>query len=313
MIDQEFLTITPNGLFCKAGNFYLDPLSAVNHAVISHAHGDHARPGNINCYCTAATQAIMQYRFGKNAGKTFHIYHNESFSVNNVTIQFYPAGHILGSVMIKLIFNGISYLYTGDYKLQPDDTCEAIVLPGADVLITESTFANPSVKHPDPAEEIKKINNINGNILLGAYSLGKAQRLNNLITKYCPKKLVLIHHAILPLHKIYENFNFTPGKYIPYDRKLMKQADKNYVYIVPPFTFNSYFKAKDLVKIFASGWEGLQNYNHEKILISDHVDWMDILFTVDKVKPKQIWTLHGDGSLLLDFYKNKIPVKILNK
>ncbi len=311
MIDQEFLKLTEKGLYCKTGDFYLDPSSPVNHAVVSHAHGDHACTGNLNCYCTSATKAIMQLRYAKNAGKNFYT-NTGPFYINNIELEFFPAGHILGSAMVLLTYKGIKYLYTGDYKLQPDSTCEAAILPEADVLITESTFANPSVKHPDPVEEIKKLNHINSNILLGAYSLGKAQRLNYLISEYCPEKRVLLHYSVLPIHKLYEQFNFTPGKYEVYNRKLMKLPQKNFIYMVPPFTFDSYFRAKDVVKIFASGWAGLQKQNQEKLFISDHVDWNDILFTIEKVKPQEIWTLHGDGSALADFYKNDLPVKILN-
>src|SRR5690606_4152169 len=153
-ILPDFLTLTPSGLYCTYGDFYIDPQVPVQCAVISHAHGDHARPGNRLIYCTAVTQAIMQSRYGKKAGARFELKaFNQEFLIKDVQILFLSAGHILGSAQILLTYKGVRYLYTGDYKMQADFTCEPIEYTQADVLITESTFANPSVKHPDPIKE----------------------------------------------------------------------------------------------------------------------------------------------------------------
>lgn len=313
MIIDDFLVIDENGLYCRTGNFYLDPKHASTYAIVSHAHGDHAARGNENVYCTAATAAIMQHRYHKDAGKNFLIYGwGDPFHINGVRISLIPAGHIMGSAQILMEYEGVRYLYTGDYKLQDDPTCERIEFVKADVLITETTFADPVVQHPDPVEEIKKLNEFRYNVLLGAYSLGKAQRLISLITEHCPQRSVLVHHSILPLNKIYESFGFNTGNYKLYTRKLMKQPDQNYVYIVPPLTFNSYIRAKNVVRAFASGWKRLQANNDLQLLISDHVDWNDILFMLGKVQPKQVWTLHGNGRHLREHFRNLLPVKLLN-
>src|SRR5690606_37172973 len=141
------------------------------------------------------------------------------------------------------------------FKLQQDATCEPAEIVGAVVLITETTFANPNVAHPDPVTEIEKLNSFSHNILLGAYALGKSQRLIHLINEYCPGRRILVHHSILPLNKIYESFSFLPGRYEPYNRRLMKDTGTGLVYIVPPMTFDSYFRAKNVVRVFASGWQ----------------------------------------------------------
>jgi len=314
MILPDFIIENENGLYCKSGDFYLDPQLPVERAVISHAHGDHAVPGNKVVYCTPATAAIMQLRLQKNAGGSFQMFkYSEPFTVNGVGITFIPAGHILGSAQILLEYNGVSYLYTGDYKLQEDHTCEPIEFVQADVLITESTFAHPETAHPDPLEEIARLNEHQHNILLGAYSLGKAQRLSRLISDHCPQRKVLVHHSVLPLNRLYEKFGFQPGKYEAYNRKLMKEPEKGYIYIVPPITFNNYFRAKGVMRIFASGWKRLQQNNDAELLISDHVDWADILKMVGKVKPKEIWTVHGNGKYLKEEFSGTIPVKALNQ
>jgi putative mRNA 3-end processing factor len=313
MIIEDFLVINENGIYCDAGKFYLDPIKPVLHSVISHAHGDHAVRRNENIYCTAATEAIMKHRYQKNAGKQFLTQgFNIPFLVGDIKVTFYPAGHIVGSAQVLMEYRDVRYLYTGDYKLQADQTCEKIEFVQADVLITETTFADPAVKHPDAAGEIMKLNEFDHNVLLGSYSLGKAQRLIRLINEHCPRRSVLVHHSIMPINKIYESFGFHPGNYELYTRKSMKNPGENLVYIVPPLTFDSYIRAKNVVRAFASGWKRLQAGNGLELLISDHVDWNDILFMMAQVRPKEVWTLHGNGKFLREHFMNQIPVKLLN-
>lgn len=313
MIHSDFIIYTEKGLYCLAGDFYLDPLQAVSSALISHAHGDHACRDNHTIYCTAPTAAIMQMRYKKMAGKNFNLigYH-DTFQLNGVNITFYPAGHILGSAQILMEYRGAKYLYTGDYKLQADETCEALTFVAADVLITESTFADPAVIHPDPIKEIEKLNLNAQNVLLGTYSLGKAQRLIRMINDHCPGRKVLVHHQILSLNKLHEDFGINLGVYEPYNRKLMKEPDQAYVYLVPPLTFNSYFRAQGVCRAFASGWKNLQTNNDLQLFISDHVDWNDILYMVEKVNPAEIWTVHGNGVHLQKHFENRLPIKLLN-
>ena len=312
MILEDFLVFNENGLYCKVGNFYLDPQKPVANAVISHAHGDHACPGNNTVYCTPATSSIMLLRLKKNAGKQFHIFkYHESFFIQEVKLTFIAAGHILGSAQVLMEYRDIKYLYTGDFKLQEDQTCEPAEIVECDVLITETTFADPATAHPLAETEILKLNQTNHNILLGAYTLGKSQRLVNLIDRYCKERTVLLHHSILPIMKIYEEYGFHAGSYQAYNRKLMKLPDSGFVYIVPPLTFDCYFRAKGVLRAFASGWKKLQSQNDLELFISDHADWNDILKYIRMSRPSEIWTLHGKGEYLKEYFKNILPVKIL--
>lgn len=313
MILNDFLVPTKIGLFCAYGNFYLDPKEAVKEAVISHAHGDHAIGGNLNVYCTDATAQFMVHRYKKFAAVNFHVrdYHHE-FMLNGVKISFIPAGHILGSALVMMEFEGTKYLYTGDYKLQPDPTCEPIEFAAADVLITETTFANPDTSHPDPVEEIKKLNSTSVNIMLGAYALGKSQRLIRLINDHCPEKRILVHHSIVPFIKIYEKFGIDVGRYEVYDRKVMKANPANLIYMVPPMVYRSYIRAINVIRVFVTGWKHLQNKNELQVYISDHVDWQEIVGTIEQVKPREVWTTHGSGIQLKSFYENILEVKLLS-
>lgn len=307
-IDQNFLTVTDLGLFCSKGGFYLDPVKPVGIAIISHAHGDHAIAGNNKVFATSETIEIMKFRHSLKHKTVFdHKKYNEQFQIEDVLITFHSANHIAGSAQVLMVCDGIKYLYTGDYKLQKDTTCSDFELVLCDVLITESTFANPEISHPDPVESILQLNKVPFNIILGAYSLGKAQRLTKLITENCPKKNILIHHSISPLHKIYESFGVNIGLWQFYDRKLMKNGDGNYIYIVPPITFNSYLNSKNAVRIFASGWQNLQNKDGIKLFISDHADWNDIIWLISESKAKEVWTIHGNGEELKKHFENKLP------
>lgn len=312
-IIDDFIVQTKVGLFCSYGNFYLDPKEPFTDAVISHAHGDHAVGGNQNVYCTEATSIFMKHRYKKFAAGDFFIKsYKETFNLNGVEISFYPAGHILGSALVLMEYKGVKYLYTGDYKLEEDSTCEPIEFIKADVLITETTFANPSTEHPDAIAEIKKLNEVKPNIMLGSYALGKSQRLISMINQHCPQKRILIHHSIVPFVKIYEQLGINLGKYEVYDRKVMKHNQTDMIYIVPPMVYHSYIKAINVVRIFATGWKHLQNNNEVQLYISDHVDWKAILKTIEEVAPQEVWTTHGSGTQLKSHFAPNLVVKLLN-
>lgn len=312
VILDDFVAMTDRGLYCRYGDFYIDASFPVATCLVSHAHGDHAVAGNGMVYCTVPTMDLMKARYGKRAAQQFGCFaYTQGFSIEGVVVYFLPAGHILGSSQIMMEYMGVKYLYTGDYKLQADTTCEAFVFEQADVLITESTFANPAIAHPDPRAEIMQFRAVEANILLGTYSLGKAQRLTRLINEMCPEKEILLHHAIAPFHYVYEKHGIKDWNYRLYSRKALKERSAGAIYMVPPLTFNSYIKAKDVVRVFASGWSRLQRGNALSLYISDHVDWSAILHTIAQVGPRQVWTLHGDGRHLKQHFEGALKVKSL--
>src|SRR5665213_1703387 len=114
MIIDDFVAFDQNGLYCKYGDFYLDPAQPVSTAVISHAHADHAVSGHDKVYATEATLAFMQLRYGKNAGRLSQpVAYNESFLIRNIKITFIPAGHMLGSAQVLMEYDGVkSVSYT---------------------------------------------------------------------------------------------------------------------------------------------------------------------------------------------------------
>ena len=311
-ILPDFLVKHPAGYYCRYGDFFIDPSLPVERAVVSHAHADHASPGHRLVYCTPPTAAFMRYRYNRQPDDSFVMFsYRQVFKIGEVVLYFISAGHMLGSAQIVMEYQGVRYLYTGDYKVQEDDTCEPLAHIEADVLITESTFADPGIVHPDPVNEICKLNDQPHHILLGTYALGKAQRLTSLINRYCPDRRVLLHHGILPIHRLYESLGVNQLIYEPYNRREMKTKEAHHIYLVPPMTFRSYFRATNVIRAFASGWKHLQQSNDLDLYISDHVDWHDILTYVEKVKPREIWTVHGNGQHLLEHFGERIRVKPL--
>lgn len=300
------------GLYFTPGNLFLDPVKPVVTAIISHAHADHVAIGTRDIYCTPYTASLIRRRHRNYPGIIYQKNFSEPFDVNGVTVTLIPAGHILGSAQILLEKNNIRYLYTGDFKLCEDETCESFEFAEADVLITESTFALPETKHPDAIDEIKKLNNFNDvNFVIGCYALGKAQRITKMINTHCPAKSVMVHKYMLAYHYFYEEAKRSLGKWEPYDKRKFKK-EKNLVYLLPPAAYRSMYPNTSYIKAFASGWDHLQETDF-RLFISDHADWNDLLILVEKVKPKEIFTLHGDGTHLANYFTGKnIAVHMLH-
>jgi putative mRNA 3-end processing factor len=310
---ENFIGKTSVGLYCAAGDFYIDPKRKVHKALISHAHSDHAVPNSGNIYSTVGTRKLMISRYKNFIHSRFHdVQYRQSFHLNDVKITFYPAGHILGSAQILMEYEGRRFLYTGDFKIQEDSSCEGFELVQADVLITETTFAHPDYSHPESSIEIKRLSEVKEqNVMLGAYSIGKAQRLTQLISQHCPEKKIQVQSEIAQYHKVYESAGFNLGNWEVYNRDEFKH-ETGCVYIVPPNWLSRNRRNKNVYRAFATGWKKYF-FNCDAILhVSDHADWNDILHLIEKVQPQKIYTLHGDGSHLKEHLKDKFDITVLN-
>ncbi len=301
---NDVIVNTNAGLYCVPGDFYIDPRKKVSTAVISHAHGDHAVPNNREVYCTAGTRELMGMRYNASGASRFYCKaFREEFSIKGVKLCFFPAGHILGSAQILIEYLKVRILYTGDFKLQKDDSCEGFEFVECDHLITETTFAHPDYKHPEPVKEIAQLNSTLQNIVVGAYAVGKAQRLTKLISENCPDKKIFVHSGVAAFHRVYEQHHRRLGEWSPYQRQLFND-NLNGVYILPPSQFARYSRNKGVLRVFATGWKR-SYYSCDRILrISDHADWDDVLTLVARSRAKQVYTVHGDGSFLINHMKD---------
>jgi putative mRNA 3-end processing factor len=309
---NSFIIHTKAGLYCQPGDFYLDPKRRVPCAVISHAHSDHAVPGSAEIFCTSATRSFMLERFTGRAHSEFNLVEfRKSFSIRNVKITFYPAGHMLGSAQVLMEYGGEKYLYTGDFKIQHDDSCEPFEFVPCDHLITETTFANPSYIHPDPKAAIDSILSENQNVVIGAYAIGKAQRITQLLTYHSPESEVYIHPDLVKYHRIYGDHGFGLGNWQEYRRMKFKSGTRGF-YIIPPSHFTRYSRDKNVLKVFATGWKR-SYYSCDRVLpVSDHADWNDLISLIKNTGAKRVYTVHGKGDELKNYYEGgDIEVKIL--
>ena len=183
MRPRDLLCPKPGGLYCAPGDFYIDPVRPVPRALITHGHSDHARSGHGSVLATRQTLDIMGLRYGEDfAGSTQEAVLGETVDINGVSVTFHPAGHVLGSAQICVEYDGTRIVASGDYKRQPDATCLPFEPIRCDVFITEATFGLPVFRHPPDTHEIAKLIKSTEQFperahLVGAYALGKAQRV----------------------------------------------------------------------------------------------------------------------------------------
>jgi putative mRNA 3-end processing factor len=247
---------------------------------------------------------LMMHRFGDKLKADFReVEFGRTFKIGEVNITFYPAGHILGSAQILLEYAGERYLYTGDFKVQHDPTCERYHPVKCDYLITETTFAHPDFSHPSAHAELAALLNHKSHLVIGAYAVGKAQRLTRLLHELAPERSVHVHPLITGYHKVYEEAGVHLGNWRPYSRKIFLEDTSN-ILLLPPTVFSRYDRHYGAMKVFATGWKK-SYYRCDRVLsISDHADWNDLMNVIHECGAHTIFTLHGDGSLVKEQFRH---------
>src|SRR5665213_1733051 len=221
MRPEDILVPTPSGVCCKPGGFHIDPTRPVEKALITHGHSDHARAGHGAVLATQETLDIMRLRYGEGfAGSAQPIRYGEKLSLGGAEVSFHPAGHVLGSAQIRVVCGGMSIVASGDYKDVPDPTCAPFELVPCDVFITEATFGLPVFRHHDAEGEVGKLLHSVAVFperahLVGAYSLGKAQRVMALIRKAGYDKPIYLHGAMEKITNYYVSRGINLGALKP--------------------------------------------------------------------------------------------------
>jgi putative mRNA 3-end processing factor len=249
----------------------------------------------------------MKERFaGKLTADLREVEFGRPFRLGSLTVTFFPAGHILGSAQILLENEEGRTLYTGDFKTHEDPTCEPFHPVKCDYLITETTFAHPDYDHPLASEELKSLCRLDGPIVVGAYAVGKAQRITRLLHDVAPDRTVYVHPLINGYHRVYESEGVSLGDWRPYARKDFLQ-DPSGILILPPTVFSRYERLSGAVRVFATGWKR-SFYRCDRVLsISDHADWRGLMKVIAESGAHTIFTTHGDGSLLQEHLKENGP------
>lgn len=297
------IELTPKGLYCRQGDFYLDPWQPVERAFVTHAHSDHAHYGSKRYLAHPATAAIMRMRLGEVA--ITELAYGEPLSINGVRISLHPAGHILGSSQIRLEYRGEIWVFSGDYKTAPDATCAPFEAVPCHTFISESTFALPVFRWPDSASVFAEIhewwraNQAQGRAsLLMAYSLGKAQRLlTGLDVSIGP---VYVHGAIERINAVYRAHGVAVPQF-PTPSQVDRSTDFRPALIVaPPGTAMSVWARRfaPFSDAFASGWMQLRGtrkrHNVDRgFVISDHADWRGLNDAVRASGAERVLVTHG--------------------
>jgi putative mRNA 3-end processing factor len=299
----DMVVVRKEGLYCVPGQFYIDPWRPVDRAVITHAHGDHARMGHGHYLSAASGVGILKSRLGQD----IHIdglEYGARIEHNGVTISLHPAGHVLGSSQVRMEHKGEVWVASGDYKVEPDRTCAPFEPVRCDTFITESTFGLPIYRW-EPEQSI--FDDINGwwrkNAAEGrcsvifAYSFGKAQRiLSGLDPAIGP---IICHGAAEPLNRVYREGGVDlPPTLMVTD--VDKAALKSAIVIAPPSASGSPWMKRfgDYSDAFASGWMQLRGARRRRgvdrgFVLSDHADWPGLMTAIRATEAPRVIVTHG--------------------
>ncbi|WP_425450386.1 ligase-associated DNA damage response exonuclease [Virgifigura deserti] len=305
------MKVTPRGLFCEPGGFYVDPTRAVDRAVVTHGHADHARPGHGRVLATPGTLAIMAARYGPEmAAATQPLAYGEPLRVGDVTVHLAPAGHILGSAQAVLEYRGSRIVVSGDYKRRLDATCAAFEPVPCDVFVTEATFGLPVFRHPPDGEEIGKLLDSlrlfpeRGHVV-GVYALGKCQRVITLLRAAGYDAPIYVHGALTALCDLYEAEGVALGDLRPVT-VATKAEMAGQIVLAPPSAIADRWARRlpDPLTAMASGWMRVRARARQRgvelpLVISDHADWDELTQTLDDVGAPEVWVTHGREEALI--------------
>mgnify|MGYP002620793283 FL=1 len=307
MQPRDLLHPRPQGLYCPPGDFFIDPVRPVPRALVTHGHSDHARAGHAHVLATRQTLDIMALRYGADfAGATQAAAYGEAISVNGVKVSFHPAGHVLGSAQIAVEHGGLRIVASGDYKRAPDPTCAPFEPVACDVFITEATFGLPVFTHPDAAGETERLLRSMAQFperahLVGAYALGKAQRMIRLARDAGFDAPIHIHGALMKLCAYYEAQGIDLGRLEPATLATGAKSDFSGALVVgPPSAFADRWARRfpDPVSCFASGWMRIRQRVRQRgvelpLIVSDHCDWAELTQTIRDTGAAEVWVTHG--------------------
>ncbi|MFG1400580.1 ligase-associated DNA damage response exonuclease [Xanthobacter sediminis] len=311
MRPEDLLCPSPRGLHCLPGDFHVDPVRAVPRAIITHAHSDHARAGHGHVLATRETLDLMALRLGPRfAGTRQALAYGERVVVNGVTVSLHPAGHVLGSAQVRLEKDGLVIAVSGDYKDAADPTCVPFEPVRCHVFVSEATFGLPVFRHPPAEGEVARLLASvalfpERTHLLGAYSLGKAQRLMALIRRRGYGAPLHLHGALAPITSYYAQQGLDFGELEPVsgvERKALPGA----IVIAPPMAMTDLWARRfaEPLTCFASGWMRVRARARQRgvelpLVVSDHADWDGLTASIQATGCEELWVTHGAEEALV--------------
>ena len=317
---MSLLIINKAGIYCEEGDFYIDPWLPVKRAIITHAHSDHARAGMDSYLCHPLTAPILRQRLGKDINIQTQNY-SLRHQINGVQVSFHPAGHLPGSAQIRVAYKGEVWVVSGDYKLQVDPLSEAFEPVECDHFITESTFGIPVYRWPSPSQIFEEINSwwlenqSKGLVsVLGAYSLGKAQRVLAGIDKSIGP--LYAHGAVQNVNEIFWEQGLQFAKTQLVEPNTSKSDLKGSLIIAPPGAIGSAWSRKlgPQSTGFCSGWMAIRGARRRRsadrgFILSDHADWPGLNEAVLSSKAEHVYVTHGYKDLYARWLREEHQLK----
>ena len=300
----------PWGVHIVPADVWIDPGRAVDRALVTHGHADHARGGHGQTMATPETLAIMELRYNTRVGAVPVLYGESARLPGDVTATFIPAGHVLGSAQILLEHAGERVIITGDYKRAPDPTCAPFEVTSCDVFITEATFGLPLFTHPPIEDEIAKLLRVlvdhpEACVLVGAYALGKAQRVIAELRRAGHTDPIYLHGAMEKMCRLYQEHGIDLGN-LRLVSDHPKEPMRGAIVIAPPAALNDRWSRRlpEPITAMASGWMRVRGRARQRgvelpLVISDHADWNELTRTIEEVNPAETWITHGREEALL--------------
>lgn len=307
----ELLELDRCGLYCPAGDFHIDPWRRVDRAVITHGHGDHARPGMGHYWTERSGVPILRKRLGMYA-PVDGVDYGEPMRFGDVTVSLHPAGHILGSAQVRIEHEGRVWVVSGDFKRDDDPTCAPFEVVPCDTFVTEATFAYPVYRWPDAREVAGEIHAwwqecraANRPAVLVSYALGKAQRILAELQHYTDEE-VLLHGAMLDLVQIYRDAGVAMLPTRSASDFGVRHDFGGRLILAPPSAVGGKWmrRFRGASTGFASGWMLIRGNRRRRgydrgFVMSDHADWPSLVRTVTECGARRVLATHGHTDVLV--------------
>ena len=316
---DDLVVLRPQGLYCPAGDFFIDPWRPVERAVITHAHADHARAGHRHYLCSAEGAGLLRARLGPVSLQV--LAWGEAVELQGVRLSLHPAGHVLGSAQVRLEHRGQVWVASGDYFVSGsgdhNPTCSAFEPVSCHCFITESTFGLPIYRWRPQAEVLAELNawwqrnaEAGRPSLLLAYSLGKAQRLLAGIDASIGP--VRVHGAVDALNHVYREAGVALPPSVPLAEAGARQDLSRALVVAPPATHGSAWARRlgDFSDAFASGWMQLRGARRRQgvdrgFVLSDHADWPGLQAAIRATGASRVIVTHGYEAVMVRWLREQ--------